>query len=318
MNAAAATDPIPHTSAAGPTRSMEASATPDDIKSIATHVGPSTPDGQVPVTFDAGASHGKSSTVSCSYSLGACGSTTVPTGGQSGVPMTLTFTAGWSGSFILTDCNASSQSDQAGNTCNGGTASSASSNGPPNPPAGGLCSSDNGSTATFSWSQPAGVGARTVVSYNLSGAGSGNTGSTSYSIPVANDGVTHTLNVYSVDNYTPGEQSAGFISINCTDPAPPPSISASQGVTGTSSIGSCNFISQNCHWLNFTLSANFPTGNYQWQCITNGVVSYTGPTVHFAAGGSYGFNGTTGYCIWGSGTEAISINGIQSKAVAHF
>jgi hypothetical protein len=306
-NAAAGTDAASHTSSPSQPTSMEASATPDAISGISAHVVVATPDGQVPVTINVGASHGKTSTVTCSFSGGACSSpTTFPTGGQSGAAMTLSFPAGWSGSFTLSDCNGSTQSDQAGSSCSVGTGASVSANGPPAAPVGAYCAGDNGSTATFAWSPPGGTGARSVVSFNLSDAGGGNTGSTSYSIGVGVDGQTHTLNVYSVDNN--GEQ-GGYVSIQCTDPSPPPAtITISKGPPAP--IG---------NWVSVTLQ-HFPANSTItlrcWDSYPDNGYWFT-TSAHTDGNGYY--TGTPNGCYFGYPGRLVRVDsvspGLQSNTI---
>jgi hypothetical protein len=313
-NAAATTDAASHSSAPGPATTVEATATPDPINNISTNVSASTPDGQVPARFDLGASHGASSTVQCSYSGGSCGQQQFGTSAQSGATMTLSFSAGYNGAFTLTDCNGSSQSDAfAGSACGNAAPSSVAANGPPNPPVGGVCAGDDGNNATFAWSAPGNVGARAVTSYRYTGAITGSTAATSVSMGVAKDGAVRTINVYSVDSQ--GEQSAGFISISCHDPAPPPppaSITASRGAAIGAGAGPAGCTS-GCYWINFTLSSGFPGGSYTWTC--SGSPAF-GPKL-FSAGTTYIGNDSNGrYCAVGSGSSvAITINGITSNAV---
>jgi len=232
-NAAAAQDAPNHTSAPGPATSVEATATPDPIKNVQTNVVVSTPNGQVPVTFDLGPSHGASSTVECSYSGGSCGTFTgLPTAGQTGVARTLTLPDGWPGTFTLRTCNGrSAQSDAyAGDACNGGTGPGpwSGANGPPKAPA--TASPDcSNSGETFHWANPGGTGARSVVSYNLGGEASGNTGSTSVTVNLPQDGHDHTVSVRSVDEQ--GQQS-GVLNVVCRRPSPPRKVDLERGGAG--------------------------------------------------------------------------------------
>lgn len=248
-NAAAKLDPAAHTSSPSPGTTMEATSTPDPITGIATHVLASTPDGQVPVTFNLGASHGASSSVKCTYSGGGCGSQgSFPVSGQNGASMTLSFPASWSGNFTLSNCNGSTQSDSyAGQACNGGTTSQGKANGPPFPPNGLACSSDNGTSAQWNWSAPQDNGGG-IDHYNISNAGSGTTGSTSYTnSSVAFDGQQHTLGVQSVD--TRGEVSS-VASAACLDPVPQVSVGKGSATSATTyCVNSGRPGYGTCYWI---------------------------------------------------------------------
>lgn len=115
-NAVAATSPAGHTSAASPGAQLEATATPDPITNVS--ASPTGTDGQATLHFDVGDSHGASSTVSCNYSGGSCGTWTFPTSGQSGVVQTVNGLPNGQGvNLTLTDCNGSHGGAGAGNPC---------------------------------------------------------------------------------------------------------------------------------------------------------------------------------------------------------
>ena len=110
-------------SSAGTT--IEAAATPDAIGSpTLTATGN---DGEATLTFNAPASHGKTSTISCSISGGGpCGgwSSDFPTSGQQGVSRTITgFSNGNAASVTLQACNGSSGANQSGTVCDSATSS---------------------------------------------------------------------------------------------------------------------------------------------------------------------------------------------------
>ncbi|WP_165872880.1 Ig-like domain-containing protein [Nocardioides jejuensis] len=89
-------------------RSIEASAPP-----AAPNLTSATPTGAnrtVAITFDVGASHGKSNTVTCSANGSSCGTWTFANAGQSGVPKTITVPSNGSATTITL------------NACNGGSA----------------------------------------------------------------------------------------------------------------------------------------------------------------------------------------------------
>ena len=191
---------------------------------------------------------------------------------------------------------------------------------PPAPPAvSNLNCSVNNTTITWTWTNPSPPNSNVSYHVTLSNATTiSNDGmANSWSNSWGQNGTGYTLTVNIVDN---GGQSSSSSSKQCTEPAPP-SISASQGDSGTGSIGTCKD-STVCHWLNFSFSSNFPAGTYSWKCISNGSVSYDssvdGYTV--SAGPNVSYSGTAAhkYCIFGVGvTEAIEIDGVESNGVPH-
>jgi hypothetical protein len=326
MNAAPSVSPSTRTSDQSAGTTMEATAPPDQFGAITPTISSDTADGKFPVSVTFGASHGKSSTVSCTYNGGSsCTVDNLPTSDQATAqhsgPLVLGFPDGTAGSFSLKECNGSQLSDaQAGATdCTTSTPISFATNAHPNAPSG-TCAGDRTNNPTFQWGQPALIGHRTIVSYNYAGAINGSTVSTSVSMSVGSDGGWSSITVQAVDSN--GELSAMGPAITCYHPAPPPppvaSILASQGALGSSSTGTCPVGNTTCHWLNFSLSGNFASGTYTWQCISNGSISFDSANYSlshsFTAGQSYG----SGYCIFGTGvTEAIRINNVTSNAVPH-
>jgi hypothetical protein len=312
-NATAATDPAPHTSAASPGSVMEAAATPDPITNIATHVVSSTPDGQAPVTFTVGASHGKTSTVTCAYGGAGCfGPATYPIGGQA-ASATLSFPAGYSGSFTLSDCNGSTgnASQFSGASCTTSAAVGVSVNAPPSQPGGGSCGL-SGNTVIFNWSASRAYGARTLSYYALSNATGGQTGATSASVGEPADGGQSTLTVVAVDSN--GEQSAAN-SYTCGHAPPPqPAVTASRG----NSTSNCGPGVANCYFLNSSVS-NFTPGRYNYQCLA----TVKGQITQFT-GGSFTVNvpadGNVGPYCWGqSGYQMpyyVQINGVMSNPIS--
>lgn len=85
-------------------RQIEASAPPN--APAITDLQPTGANGQATITFDVGASHGASNTVTCSSSAGACGTWTFPPGGASGQTRTLSgFNNGSTTNVTLRACN---------------------------------------------------------------------------------------------------------------------------------------------------------------------------------------------------------------------
>ncbi|GAB1510985.1 Ig-like domain-containing protein [Actinophytocola sp. KF-1] len=116
-NAAAAADPGPHTSPPSPGAEMEATATPDPITGFS--AAPTGNDGQATIRFDAPATHGRTSTVSCTWSGGSCGTWNYSPDGQSGVQETVTgLPNGQNVQLSLQACNGSAGGAYAGDPCN--------------------------------------------------------------------------------------------------------------------------------------------------------------------------------------------------------
>jgi hypothetical protein len=116
-NAAAAADPGPHTSPPSPGAEMEATATPDPVTGFsATATGN---DGQATIRFDAPATHGRSSTVTCTYNGGAsCGTWSYSPNGQPGAQETINgLPNGQQVTLSLQACNGSAGGAYAGDPC---------------------------------------------------------------------------------------------------------------------------------------------------------------------------------------------------------
>jgi hypothetical protein len=128
-NGAAGTDSGPHTSPASAGTQMEATATPDPITGLS--VDPTGSNGQATVSFDAPASHGASSTITCTDDAGSCGTWTFGTGGQRGVAETINgLPNGQAENIRLRDCNGSSGGAYAGNPCDDTVSASVTTYGP--------------------------------------------------------------------------------------------------------------------------------------------------------------------------------------------
>jgi hypothetical protein len=115
-NADVSLDPAKHTSPASPGTRMTATATPDPITGMsATATGNN---GQAEVAFNAPPSHGATSTVTCTYGGGNCGTWTFGTAGQNGVDETINgLPNGDAETISLQDCNGSAGGQDAGTAC---------------------------------------------------------------------------------------------------------------------------------------------------------------------------------------------------------
>ncbi|USX52265.1 Ig-like domain-containing protein [Lentzea sp. HUAS12] len=128
-NAAAESEPAGHTSPASAPAQMEATATPDPITGFTAT--PTGSDGQATLRFDAPASHGKSNTVTCTWSGGSCGTWTYPTGGQAGATQTVNgLPNGQPVTISLQTCNGSGGGAYAGNPCNSAVSAGVTTYGP--------------------------------------------------------------------------------------------------------------------------------------------------------------------------------------------
>ncbi|MFC3897724.1 Ig-like domain-containing protein [Lentzea rhizosphaerae] len=128
-NAAAQAEPSGHTSPPSPAAQMEATATPDPITGFTAT--PTGADGQATLRFDAPASHGKSNTVTCTWSGGSCGTWTYPTGGQAGATQTINgLPNGQPVTISLQACNGSGGGAYAGNPCNSAVSAGVTTYGP--------------------------------------------------------------------------------------------------------------------------------------------------------------------------------------------
>ncbi|HEX6359204.1 Ig-like domain-containing protein [Actinophytocola sp.] len=128
-NAAAQADPGPHTSAPSPGADMEATATPDPITGLSAT--PTGNDGQATVRFDAPATHGKTSTVTCTWSGGSCGTWTYDPNGQPGVQETVNgLPNGQNVTLSLQACNGSAGGAYAGDPCDSPASTGVTTYGP--------------------------------------------------------------------------------------------------------------------------------------------------------------------------------------------
>ncbi|MBW4720619.1 Ig-like domain-containing protein [Saccharothrix obliqua] len=106
-----------HTSPPSAPAELEATSTPDPITNFTAE--PTGRDGQAEITFDAPPSHGRSNTVSCTWSGGSCGTWTYPVDGRENVSYTINgLPNGEAVPITLQSCNGSGGGSHAGNPCN--------------------------------------------------------------------------------------------------------------------------------------------------------------------------------------------------------
>ena len=226
-NADAATDAVDHTSKPSPGTTMEATATPDSITGLTAM--PTGVDQQATINFNAPASHGASSTITCTDNQGPCGTWTFPTTGQNNVTETVNgLPNGTNSTISLQDCNGSGGGKGAGNPCDSTVSTNVTTYGPIN----GLTvnASASGQTVNFSVSvNPNGKSATVHVDTNLQHqVFTTGVGAWSWS---SSDNVgystTDTINVTVSDGTRSASQSAS--ATTQAPPPPPPSVSVSRG-----------------------------------------------------------------------------------------
>ena len=251
-NADAVTDAVDHTSPPSPGTQMEAAATPDPITNFS--VSPTGVDNQATVSFNAPASHGTTSTVSCTANNVSCGTWQFPTGGQAAVTETIAgLPNGQSVQVALQDCNGSQQLAQAGSRCDQQVTQAVTAYGPLQQPS--VSASASGQTVNFSVSvNPNGKPATVQVSTSrqsqtfTTGVGLFSWSSSDNMGYSATDTITVTVS-------DPGRGSLSATA-QATTPPPPPTVTVSQGAACGSACAkyctdpSCAYIE--VHLANFS------------------------------------------------------------------
>jgi hypothetical protein len=313
MNADASLDPSAHTSPPSPGTQMEATATPDPITNLSAT--PTGVNGQATVRFDAPASHGASSTVTCTYGGGSCGTWTFATSGQTGVSETVNgLPNGTSETLSLQDCNGSTGGQYAGSPCDSTVSVPVTTFGPLT----GLSiqTSASGQTVSFTVSvNPNGKSATVQINTSKqSQTFTTGTGQWSWSgSDTMGYSATDTINVTVSD---PGRASISGSASQSTPAAPPPapSVTVSQGAKcgggggaacqgGTCTNSSCAYIHvQTANFSgNVTCSFNSSVGAQGFISETYGPnqskdsynwFGYPGDTVTVTCGG------VTGSYVW--------------------
>jgi hypothetical protein len=285
-----------------------------------TDSGPSFGDGTVHVTFTVPDPHGARIT-RVEYSLngsgGADGSWSSPGGAGQQVTEPITGLSNGNGySIAVRGCN---EGNGGGENCGqwSPAADPVYPYGPPPTPT--VAASNGGTVVTYSWG--GGANGRPVHFWvSIDGGGFADRGTAGGS-EQDDRGYNHaySLRVHVIDSA--GQQSPDAAAGGTTPAPPQPTITASQGAPGWSSIGTCTSSSSGCNWLSFQVH-NFPTGRYTWQCISNGTVSYqstatvnvTDPNQSFSGGSG----ANNGYCVFGRGySEQIRFANVTSNSVPH-
>jgi hypothetical protein len=264
-NADAPGSPGPHTSKQGPAAQMEASATPDPVKGLsATATGT---DGQARITFNAPASHGASSTVTCTAGGRSCGTWTFSTKGQNGVSETINgLTNGSSTTISLRDCNGSKGLAGSGAACDAAANTSVTTYGPLKSPA--VSASASGTTVSFTVSvNPNGAPASVhVVSAKQNRTFTTGTGAWSWS---SSDDVGYSTKDTITITVTASGRSTVTASGSATTGPAPVTVTVTKGkaCNGSSCIGNGTCTNASCAYIHVK-TTNF-VGSFTCSFTTN-------------------------------------------------
>lgn len=245
-----------HTSPPSPGAQMEATATPDPITGFSAV--PTGSDGQARLTFNAPASHGKTSTISCTYNGGSCGTWTYPTGGQSGATQVINgLPNGAAQTVTLKDCNGSGGGAYAGNPCDAPVSANVTTYGPLRNL--NIATSANGPTVNFTVSVDPNGKPATVQIQTSRQSQTFTTGVGGWSWSGADNmgySATDTINVTVSD---PGRASLSQSRSQATPP-PPPTVTVTKGracSSGTACYSSGTCTHPSCAYIHVQ-TANFP------------------------------------------------------------
>jgi hypothetical protein len=241
---------------------MVATATPDPITTysiVATGV-----DGQAQLSFDVPPSHGATSTVSCTWSGGSCGSWSYPVAGQTGVVRTIGgLNNGVNTAVSLQVCNGSSGGAYAGTPCNAAVARNVTTYG--NMHSLSISTSASGASVSFTVSVNANGKPATV---RVQSSGRDQTFTTGNG--VWSQGFTDNVGYSTTDYITvtvsdPGRPTLTQTASRTSDP-PPPTVTVSPGTAcGPSTATACpsdpgpaqGGCSSTCYFIR-VVTANFP------------------------------------------------------------
>ncbi|MBS2964731.1 cadherin-like domain-containing protein [Actinocrinis puniceicyclus] len=309
-NADVSLDAKTHTSPSSPGTQMEAAATPDPITNYTAT--PTGQNSQAVLKFDAPASHGKTSIVTCTYSGGQCGSWTFPTSGQTGVQETIgVLTNGQAQSVSLQDCNQSSGANFSGNPCDAQVSATVTAYGPIESP--NVSASASGQVVNFTVSVNPNGKPATVTVQTSRQTQTFTTGTAPWSWSSSDNmgySSTDTINLTVSD---PGRATV-TASGSATTPPPPPTVTVSRGAlcgyTGeplcdgkyTCNNSSCGYIHiQTANFSgNVTCSFNSSAGGF------NGFTEVYGPNQSKDSGAYFGYQ---------PGTVYVTCGGVQGSYV---
>ncbi len=253
-----------HTSPAGATAQMEATATPGPISNFTAT--PTGTDGQATLRFDAPPSHGATSTITCTNGGTSCGTWTYPTSGQAGATQTIAgLPNGQTSTISLQDCNGSHGGTAAGSPCDTAVSAPVTTYGPIRNLA--ISPSASGPTVNFTISvDPNGKPATVHVQTNLQNQ-TFTTGVGAWSWASSDNVGYNTTDTITVTVSDSGRATvSGSKSVGTPapppPPPPPPSVTASKGAacatttqcgTAPGTVFACN----NCSYIHVQ-TANFP------------------------------------------------------------
>jgi hypothetical protein len=308
-----------HISDYGAGTSIEASAPPNAprINSLT----PTGSNGTARMTFDVGASHGASNTVTCRSSAGSCGTWTFPRGGASNQQQTITGLPNGSTSTVtLTACNGGTA-----NICVDSNTASVVTYGPIGERDGGAVEvtinatpdSPNVGDRTTSWSitvDPNGAPVNWVVRSSVNGtvaqgtSGNGAFNRTGGETLGYNDNVTYTLTVTDASGH--GRTSKSDSDGARTGSAPNPTISVQKGTAcGPATNNPCSNALVQC-------------SSTCWQVEVNGNNFTSNSTCRIHQGGGAAFGSwsqnnstvTTAYWVGGSNNTIECDNGAKTAS----
>ncbi|HEV2638070.1 MAG TPA: tandem-95 repeat protein [Actinocrinis sp.] len=234
-NADVSLDPAAHTSGTSAGTKMTATATPSSITNMTvTATGNSD---QATVKFDAPASHGASSTVTCTDSNGSCGSWNFSTSGQNGVSENIgNLTDGATDTVRLQDCNGSAGGQDAGSACDTTVSATVVAYGPMQDPK--VTASVSGTTVNWTVSvNPNGKAATATITHN---------GQTTTQMTSAVNGTwtysgSDSMGYSATDKVTLSVAGSGRATVTATASAttgPKPSVAVSRGAACNTAAGS--------------------------------------------------------------------------------
>ena len=243
---AAGGNPALHVSRWSPATSIEAAAQPDTVRIKSFKA--TGKDGTAQVTFDVGASHGKSNTVKCTVNGGSCGSWSYPTGGHNGVTKTLTGLPDGSTSTVhLVACNGSQGGAGAGSACGADASASTTTYGPIGTPK--ISASASGQKVNWSVSvDPNGKAAKVTVTRNGSTIYSATTGAGTFSHSATDSLSYSTKYTYKVIVSDSGRSSTSD-SASATTSGPPAELTLSKGTQ----MNNADCVDPSCAYLHVNL-----------------------------------------------------------------
>jgi len=306
-NAVASADPANHTSPASPGAQMEASATPEPITGYT--ISATGTSGQAVLHFNVGASHGASSTVTCTYSGINCGTWTFPVAGQTNVTRTINgLPNGSARTVYLQTCNGSGGGLGAGSPCNSAVGATVTTYGPITGFS--VTPSTSGTTAYFTISvNPNGY----PVTVTVDGAYLATTGTGAWSQRIGyNIGYSSTRSVVVQVVDTGGGRPSQTLGASATTGPPPPTVTLFHYDTCSGASCGSGSCSGTCSHIGITVSGS---GGGTVTCFdfnsSQGVSSIWGTKTRTGDGDI-----RTGYFVATGGTNWVSVTCTTTNGTA--